>query len=428
MVTTHENQMDHSWYEATVDRADYSALQGRHEADVAVIGGGYTGLNAALELARAGVSVIVLEKLRLGGGASGSNGGQLCTGLHRTQPWIERKFGAGMARELWDIALEAKDCVRDTCEAHGIDADWRPGRLLLAHNKRSVSEVEEQAEYLAKHYNYSGLEVFGKARCAEFVQSDVYHGGADDRGAGHLHPLKLALGVGAAAARHGAQIHEFSAAESYEVKGGKVHVRTAGGEVAADKAVLAGNGYIGKLEPYLSRRLIPANDFLVATEPLGERAKALLPGNHAVSDTRYHMNYYRLSPDGRLLFGGAASTKLFDPPEIERRVRKNFLSVFPQLSDVKFEHFWSGTLGITVSQMPHFGVLQDRVYFAHGYSGLGVALANKGGAMVAQKILGNGAQFDTMARLNAMAVPGTRGMKNIAVDMAMAWYRVVDAL
>ena len=333
-----------------------------------------------------------------------------------------------MARELWDIALEAKDYVRDICEAHGIDADWRPGRLLLAHNKRSVSEVEEQAEYLAKHYNYSGLEIFGKDRCAEFVQSDVYHGGANDHGAGYLHPLKLTLGIGAAAARHGAQIHEFSAAEDYEVEGGKVHVRTADGEVVADKAMLAGNGYIGKLEPYLSRRLIPANDFLVATEPLGKRAKALLPGNHAISDTHYHMNYYRLSPDGRLLFGGAASTKFFDPPEIGRRVRKDFVRVFPQLSDVKFEHFWSGTLGITVSQMPHFGVLQERVFFAHGYSGLGVALANKSGAMLAQKILGNGAQFDTMARLKAMAVPGTRGLKNIAVDMAMAWYRVADAL
>ena len=295
-----------------------------------------------------------------------------------------------MARELWDIALEAKDYVRDICEAHGIDADWQPGRLLLAHNKRSVSEVEEQAEYLAKHYNYSGLETFGKDRCSEFVQSDVYHGGANDHGAGHLHPLKLELGVGAAAARHGAQIHELSAAEAYEVEGGKVHVRTADGEVVADKA--------------------------------------LLPGNHAISDTRYHMNYYRLSPDGRLLFGGAASTKLFDPAEIGRRVRKDFVRVFPQLSDVKFENFWSGTLGITVSQMPHFGVLQERVLFAHGYSGLGVALANKSGAMAAQKILGNGAQFDATARLKAMAVSGTRGMKNIAVDMAMAWYRIVDAL
>lgn len=428
MVTTHENQMDHSWYEATVDRVAYPALQGRHEADVVVIGGGYTGLNTALELAQAGARVVVLEKLRLGGGASGSNGGQLCTGMHRTQPWIEQKYGAQMARDLWDIALEAKDFVRDTCATHGIDADWRPGRLLLAHNKRSVSEIEEQAEYLAKHYNYSGFEMFDAERCAEFVQSEVYHGGADDHGAGHLHPLKLALGIGAAAARHGAQIHEFSAAESYEVTGGKVHVRTAGGEVVADKAVLAGNGYIGKLEPYLSRRLIPANDFLVATEPLGDRAKALIPGNHAISDTRYHMNYYRLSPHGRLLFGGAASTKLYDPPEIERRVRKDFNRVFPQLADVKFENFWSGTLGITVSQMPHFGVLQDRVYFAHGYSGLGVAMANKSGAMVAQKILGNGAQFDTMAQLKAMAVPGTQGMKNLAVDAAMAWYRVVDAL
>ena len=428
MVTTHENQMDHSWYEATVDRTAYPALQGRHEADVVVIGGGYTGLNTALELAQAGAKVIVLEKLRLGGGASGSNGGQLCTGLHRTQPWIEQKCGAQMARDLWDIALEAKDYVRDTCTAHGIDVDWRPGRLLLAHNKRSVSEIEEQAEYLAKHYNYSGFEMFGPERCGEFVQSKVYHGGADDHGAGHLHPLKLALGIGAAAARHGAQIHEFSAAESYEVTGGKVHVRTSGGEVVADKAVLAGNGYIGRLEPYLSRRLIPANDFLVATEPLGDRAQALIPGNHAISDTRYHMNYYRLSPDGRLLFGGAASTKLYDPPEIERRVRKDFNRVFPQLSDVKFENFWSGTLGITFSQMPHFGVLQDRVYFAHGYSGLGVALANKSGAMVAQKILGNGAQFDTMARLKSMPVPGPKFAKNIGVDLAMAWYRIIDGL
>lgn len=426
MSNTHETQQDRSWYEATVNRDAYPPLQGSRQVDVCVIGGGYTGLSAALELAQAGVNVLVLEKTRIGGGASGSNGGQLCTGMHHTQPELEKSLGKTLAADLWDIALDAMSHVHKVCDKHDIDAQFKPGRLLLAHNKRTARDLEEQVEYLDKNYNYSNFTALSADDCQRYINSSIYHGGLIDHGGGHLHPLALAVGTAKAATRHGAEICEQSAVQSYKVENGKVQIKTAQGDVVADKVVMACNGYVDKLEPYLSRRLIPANDFLIATEPLGERAATLIPGGEAVSDTRYHMDYYRISHDGRLIFGGAASTRLYDAQGIEKRIRGNVERVFPQLKGVKFEHFWSGTLGITVSQLPHVGVMKDRIYFAHGYSGLGVALANKTGSILGRAILGDQDQFDVMAQLKAQPIPGLPWMKNMAVEAAMAWYRIVD--
>ena len=416
-----------SYYAATKAALDpFPALQGAVRADVCIIGAGYTGLSAALHLAKAGLSVVVLEAHRVGFGASGRNGGQVGSGQRQDQDWLEAAVGVSDAHRLWDLAEDAKGLVKSLIRTHAMPVTFHPG---VAHACRSEGEVRAAHAYgekLRRDYGYDQIEALDKSRIRGLIGSDAFKGGEIDRGAGHVHPLNYAVGLAQAAAGAGARIFEFS--EVVEVvPGPKPRVRLAGGEVAADHVILACNGYLGGLEPSVAAKVMPINNFIVATEPLGDRAAGVLAEPVAVADSRFVVNYWRLSEDGRLLFGGGESYG-YKFPDILKTVRKPMLGIYPQLADARIDYAWGGTLAITMNRMPCFARPARCVFSASGYSGHGVAMASLAGKLMADAVRGAAEGFDLMASLPQPKFPGGSGFRAPLLALAMTWFAMRDRL
>ena len=418
-----------SWYSATVHALPpFPALTGEVEADVCVVGGGYTGLSAALHLAEAGFDVALVEAQRVGWGASGRNGGQVGSGQRRDQDWLEAHYGRARARALWDMAEEAKALVRGLVARHGIACDLRPGIVHAAHKASYVAGYHAEAEKLARDYGYGKVEPLDRAALAAIVASPAYHGGALDRGGAHLHPLNYALGIARAASAAGVRIFERSRVEGVAT-GTRPEARTGAGRVRARFLVVAANGYLGGLVPAVAARVMPINNFIVATDPLGEeRALGLIRNDAAVADSRFVVNYFRLSSDRRLLFGGGESYGWRFPRDIEGVVRPRMLGVFPQLAGVRIEYAWGGTLAITVNRMPAFQRLGPAAFSAGGYSGHGVALATLAGKLMAEAVAGTAGRFDVLAELPQPDFPGGSSFRWPLLVLAMSWYALRDRL
>ncbi|SLN68052.1 Gamma-glutamylputrescine oxidoreductase [Roseivivax jejudonensis] len=417
-----------SWYAATAQElAPFPALEGETRADVCVVGGGYTGLSAALHLAEAGLDVVLLEAQRVGFGASGRNGGQLGSGQRADQVKLEATLGAARARVLWNLAEEAKRLVKDLIARHGIDCHLRPGVALTAASAGDVSELHAYARHLAERYDYHAIETHDRESWHEICPSPAYRGAILDTDAAHLHPLRLSLGLARAARDAGARLHEGSHVRAV-TPGAPNVVTTDHGRVRADHVILAANGYLGGLEPSVARRVMPINNFIVATEPLGHRAREVLTRDVAVADARFVVNYFRLSHDGRLLFGGGESYGYRFPKDIRATVSKPMLQVFPQLRGVALEHAWGGTLGITMSRMPYLARVAPSVLSASGYSGHGVGTAIHAGALMARAVQGESAGFDAMAAVPTPAFPGGRRLRSPLLLLAMSWYALRDRL
>jgi gamma-glutamylputrescine oxidase len=418
-----------SWYAATAKPlAPFPALEGGIGADVCIVGGGYTGLSAALHLAEAGFDVALLEAQRVGWGASGRNGGQVGSGHRRDQAWLEKAYGRERARMLWDVAEEAKALVRGLVARHGIDCDLKPGILHAAHKPAHVAEYHAEAEALARDYGYDEIEPLDRAGLAAVLGSPAYYGGAYDRGGAHLHPLDYALGLARAASGAGVRIFEGSRVLAVEA-GARPEARTGAGRVRARFLVVAANGYLGGLVPAVAARVMPINNFIVATEPLGEgRAQQLIRNEAAVADSRFVVNYFRLSSDRRLLFGGGESYGWRFPKDIAGVVRPRMEAVFPQLAGVGIDYAWGGTLAITVDRMPAFQRLGPAVLSAGGYSGHGVALATLAGKLMAEAVAGTAGRFDVLAALPQADFPGGSGFRRSLLVMAMSWYALRDRL
>ena len=418
-----------TWYEASaLTRPAWPALDGDVRADVCVVGGGYTGLSCALHLAERGYDTLLLEARRIGNGASGRNGGQLGSGHRRDQSALERELGAEQARLLWSLAEEAKALVRTRIARHGIACDLKPGIAIAAHRPRYARALAREAERLREVYGYGEIDVLDRAGMRAEVDSEDFCGGLLDRGAGHLHPLDYALGLARAAADAGVDIREGTPVTGL-APGAPCRVRAGPHTVSADAVVLACNGYLDALDPGIGGGVMPINNFILATEPLGEeRARALIPRDVAVVDTRFVVNYFRLSADRRLLFGGGekASTRL--PADPGPLVRRCMLRIFPQLADVRIDHAWGGTLAITRTRMPSIGRLPGGLYYAQGYSGHGVALATLGGALVAEAICGTLERFDVFARLPHRPFPGGALLRWPTLALALAYGALRDRL
>ena len=414
-----------SWYAASATPLDaFPPLKGDARADVCIIGAGYTGLSAALHLAQAGVDVAVVEAHRVGFGASGRNGGQVGTGFNNGQDWLENRLGDAKARALWDLAEDAKTTLRDLIRDHRIDADWRSGVAHCCRFDTEVAEAHAEAGMLAQRYGYEQIEPRDRTRMATLVGTDVYAGGTLDHGAGHIHPLRLALGLAKAAAAAGARIYENTPVISI-TPGAPNIVAGDHGRMTADHIILATNGYVGGLDAQVSARVMPINNYIVATEPLGEDAP--LTKDIAANDTRFVVNYWRQTPDKRLLFGGGESYGYRFPRDIAAKVRPALAQVYPRLADVRIDHAWGGTLAITSHRLPHFARPAPSVYSAAGYSGHGVALAVMAGRVLAEVIGGNAARFDLLAGLPAMRFPGG-GARAPLLALAMRWYSLRDRL
>ena len=317
-----------SYYAATrAELAPFPELKGATRADVCVIGGGYTGLSAALHLAQRGFDVVVLEAHRVGFGASGRNGGQVGSGQRQDQEWLEKTVGKDHARQLWDLALEAVGMVKGLIAEHDMPCTFHEGIVHACFNQGEVDHARHYAEKMARDYGYDRITPLDNQALQAILPAPIYKGGDIDRGSGHVHPLNYAVGLARAAVKAGARIHENAHVHHIQ-HGAKPVVQTGKGRVECDHVILACNGYLGGLDTHVAARVMPINNFVVATEPLGDRVSEVLRENVAVADTKFVVNYWRLSDDNRLLFGGAESYG-YRFPDVAKVVRKPMLEIYP---------------------------------------------------------------------------------------------------
>ncbi|MEM1110790.1 MAG: FAD-binding oxidoreductase [Pseudomonadota bacterium] len=424
-----------SWYAASANQSPaFETLAGSHSADVCIIGGGYTGLSSAIHLRQRGYSVILLEANKVGWGASGRNGGHVGTGQRADQETLESLVGLEQARALWHLGLEAVDTVAQLIAEHGIDCDLRSGNLHVASKAREVTELQAHVEHLRDTYQYQQARFVPAEELGEMTSGQGFHAGVLDAGCKHLHPLNYALGLARAAAELGAQLYEGSRVLAYSEggrrdAGGKVKVKTAAGEVSADFLVLACNGYLEGLEPRTAGRIMPINNYMLATEPLGEdQARRLIGNDASMSDTLFVINYWKLSADNRLLFGGGETYSKRFPRDIAGLVRKCMLRIYPELSQTRIDYAWGGTLAVTMNRMPDFGALSPQVFYAHGYSGHGVPMATLAGKLLAEAIAGTAERFDVMARVPSPRFPGGTLLRWPGLVAGMLFYSLRDRL
>jgi gamma-glutamylputrescine oxidase len=404
------------------------SLAGEVAADVCVVGGGYTGLSAALHLAGQGYRVVLLEAQRIGWGASGRNGGQVGTGPRKDEAELAAWLGPGVARQLFELAEAGKALVQDLVSQHRIDCDLRTGQVVAAAKPGHVAPLHARASRLARDYGYRLMEPLDARATAALVGSPRYAGGVLDLGALHLQPLAYALGLARAALAAGVQIYEHSRVLGYD-RAESVAVRTAAGRVRARYLVLGCNGYLGGLEPRLAGHIMPINNFIVATAPLPPTLlPAILPRGSCAHDTLFVLNYFRRTADGRLLFGGGENYRAAFPADIASVVRPYLLQVFPQLAGVPLEYAWGGTLAITRNRLPHVGRLPPNVFFAHGYSGHGIANATLAGQLIAEAVAGTAARFDVLAGAPARRFPGGRWLRWPGMVLGMLYYALRDRL
>ena len=417
-----------SYYAATANgRSDYPVLDGRHRCDVAVVGGGFTGLSAALSLAERGYSVAVVEANRMGWGASGRNGGQLLDGFCATDK-IRRRLGPAAEKVAWDMGLECRDLVVERIDRYRIDCDLTFGYLDLALTENDVRGFREDIEHKQSMRYPHALEFVAKDELRNHIGSDRYIAGLVNRGNGHLHPLNLCLGEARAAEAAGATLFEQS--RVVDIKHGqKPELRTARGVVQADRVVLAGNAYLGSTEPKIAGAVVPAGSYIIATEPLSEsQANELLPGNMAACDQRAGLDYFRLSADRRLLFGGLCNYSGRNPKDIKATLRPNMLNVFPQLCDAGIDYEWGGYMAISINRIPQFGRIGGNTYYAQGFSGHGLAPSHMAGKVLADAIAGDSERFDVFARIRHLRLPGGRWFANPALALGMLYYRLKEVL
>jgi len=421
-----------SWYAATAAPApDRPVLAGERRCDVAVVGGGFTGLSAALELAGRGYDVALLEARRVGWGASGRNGGQIVTGFNTGVGNLVRTVGRDDAHRLWTMAEEAKALIADRVARHAIACDLRWGYLFAAmkpaHMRALAAERDEW-----RSVGYDRAELIGSDRLGEYVASPRYVGGLYDAGSGQLHPLNYALGLAAAAEAAGAVLYEASPVTRLDT-GSPAVLTTPAGRVVADHVILAGNAYLPDIGPEVARRvrprLMPVLTWIAATEPLGDnRARSLVPGDVAVADVRFALNYYRLTPDRRMLFGGGVSYSLAAPRDPAPVVRRKMVSFFPDLADARIDYCWGGRIGISLNRLPDLGRIAPNVFYAQGFSGHGVALTGLAGKLMAEAVAGTAERFDVFARLPHRPFPGGRLLRMPALVLGTTWYRLRDML
>lgn len=405
------------------------ALEGEVRADICIVGAGFTGLGAALALARRGFAVVVLEAAQIASGASGRNGGQIHSGHRRDQDYLEKVVGPDDAMALWRLAEDAKAHLRGLIADHAIACDLKPGLLSVDHKPSYVKHSAAHVDRLRTRYGYQDLRLIGKDELRGMLGAPAYHGGILDRGGGHLHPLNFALGMASAAMAAGARVFEQSRALRYRTEGGRTIVETGHGRISADWLILAGDGYLSGIEPRIEARVMPINNFILATEPLSEEeARALIRDDVAVSDSRFVVNYFRLSADRRLLFGGGENYRSGFPPDLKAFVRRHMLKVFPQLAAKRIDHAWGGTLGITTTRLPLVRRIGPNILTASGYSGLGVVLAPYFGTILADAVAGILSDFDRLGRLPTPPFPGGRLMRWPTLIAGMSYYALRDRL
>jgi len=417
-----------SYYAATVnERTDYPVLEGSRSTDICVVGAGFTGIATALTLAERGYRVAVVEAHRVGWGASGRNGGQLIngiSGLHK----IQKRHGDGIADMLWDLRWRGNDIVHERVERYGIDCDLKPGFVETALKPRHLDDIREYANTFEKRNFPYRYEVWDADTTCELLGTDAFIGAFASYRDGHLHPLNLCIGEARAAAGLGVEIYEGSAVTAIE-HGPRPAVVTDRGRIEADAIVLAGNAY-GRFEPkYLSNLVFPAGSYIIATEPLSEETVARInPRDVAVCDLNEIVDYYRLSADRRLLYGGRCNYSGRDPVSIKASILPRLARIYPELKDVRVDFEWGGNIGIVLNRIPALGRIRGNVYYSQGYSGHGVNASHIMGEVVADAIGGTLETFDLFADIRHFRIPGSQWLGSQIIALGMLYYRLRDLL
>jgi len=418
-----------SYYVATaVGITEHPTLKAAERADVCVIGGGFTGLSAALNLAEQGFDVVLLEAECIGYGASGRNGGLIGSGQRKDALEMEGQFGYERSKQFWDLAEAAKAEIRMRVAKHDIECDLQYGQLEGVHKKSYVGHAARYAEALEERYDYPHARALNREETRAMVDTDNFLEGLHDSQAMSIHPLNYALGLARAAREAGVRIYENSRVTGY-TRTDPATVSTEHGDVEASFIVLGCNGYLGKLEPRVAGKIMPINNYLIATEPLGEEgARKLIADRNCVHDTRFVVNFFRTSSDHRLLFGGGENYRAGFPHDIAAFVRPHMLALFPQLKDARIDYSWGGTLSVTVKRMPQVGRLEPNLFFAHGYSGHGLSIANLAGKVLAEAIGGTASRFDVMSSIKAVPFPGGTLLRYPGMVLGMLYYSLRDRI
>lgn len=416
-----------SYYAASANPAPpRPPLDGDADVDVAIVGAGFTGLSAGIALAERGHKVTVLEGARVGWGASGRNGGQIVNGLNAGLDTIERRFGPEAARFAGGLVKEGNAIIRERVARYAIACDLKDGQLFAALTPKHMAELEAK-QALWRRHGHDDFELLDHDGIRAHVATDAYVGGMADRTGGHMHPLNLALGEAAALESLGGTIHEATRVTGF-APGTPATLTTGHGRVTAGTVLFCGNAYLDRVVPELADRIMPFSTQIVATEPLGERGRALLPTDACVEDVRYVLDYYRLSGDGRMLFGGGTVYGGVDPADIKAKIVPNMEKVFPSLKGVKIDYAWSGNCAISFSRVPQLGRLGGNVYFAHGYSGHGVVGSHLFGRILAEAVSGDLSRFDAFANLPWTPFPGGRRFAVPYSVLGSWWYGLRDRL
>lgn len=417
-----------SYYAATVNEVtDYPALAGAQSADVCVVGAGFTGVATALNLAERGFSVALVEANRVGWGASGRNGGQMINGINGLAK-IAKKRGSDYDRMLWDLKWRGNDIIYDWVEKYAIDCDLKSGFLEVATKPSHLAYFDEFVEEREKHDHPYPYEVWDRETTRANLGSDVFHGGFMCYRDGHMHPLNLCIGEARAAHALGVQIHEQSPVTNIR-HGSRPRVITATGHVDADTVVLAGNAY-SRFEPkHLANLVFPAGSYIIGTEPLSdELASEINRKDAAVCDTNEVVDYFRLSADKRLLYGGACNYSGRDPADIKSYILPRMLRVYPQLKDVRIDFEWGGKIGIVLNRIPTVGRINDNVYYCQGYSGHGVNASHIMGEVMADAVSGTMERYDLFADMKHFRLPGSHWLGNQIIALGMLYYKIKDRL
>jgi len=429
MSTIHNDHHADSYYAASANATPNRAkLEGDVSCDVCVIGAGITGSSAALHLAQQGFNVVLLEGRQVGWGASGRSGGQAIIGYNKGIREIASLVGRDDAQKLWDLGLESKTLLKDTVEKHKIQCDLKWGHLMMAIKPRQVRELEETKEELETETGYKGLRMLDKAEARERVGSEKYIGALYDPESGHIHPLNYTLGLAKAAEEAGAKIYENSPATHIQ-EGDDPIITTASGTVRCKHVIMCANAYLEKLEPRISGKIMPVGTYIIATEPLSNGlAKSLIRDDDGVVDINFVLNYWRLSADKRMLFGGRVSYSGLVPFDLKQTMGETMRDIYPQLDGTKIDYAWGGNVAITVNRLPHFGRVGKNIYFAHGFSGHGILFTALAGKLMAEAVQGTAERFDVFTRIPHMSFPGGALMRKPALVFAMAYFKLRDLL
>ncbi len=415
-----------SWYQETVaERPDYPALDGSRQTSVAIIGGGFTGLQAAYNLAKSGVSVVVIEGCRIGDGASGRNGGQFGTGQRSSPDELEEELGFERSKALFDLAENAKKYVLDFAAEHRIDMEFLPGQLYVSHKAGYERSYRQSVETTVTRYGYPHISFMDGKETAERVGSKRFFCGTRDTGTGHIHPLKLLVGLAQAAKQAGAEIFEMTRATSIRQSAGKTLIETPSGTITAERVLIATNAYIENLEPVTAAHVMPIRSFIGATVPL-DKFPDVIPGSEAIADSRFVVRYWRKTRDGRLLFGGREAYTSDTPGDISSHIRRQIAEIYPGLRDIEITHAWGGSVGITLPRKPFAREVMPGVMSIGGYSGHGVMLSNYCGKLYADSITGKTGELDLLKDLKIPPFPGGAKFRSPLLFLALTWYALRD--